>query len=89
MMSEDGDFKLMVGSVSKTTPSEKRDTDEKDQNSTDHQSIKSDKHQIASFHQDANRAETREYETHKKAIDISSQKPDIDKITYSKLSGKN
>ena len=54
----------------------------------DWSSMQSDIQQIASFHQGSNRAETREYEAFKMAIDKSSEKPDIDMITYSKLSGR-
>lgn len=43
---------------------------------------------IGSFHQDANRGETREHETPRMAIGISSEKPYIDNKTYSKLSGR-
>ena len=57
--------------------------------SADNSSMQSGLHQIASFHQDANRAETREHKAPKMILDISSEKPDIDKITYSKLSGRS
>ena len=88
MMSEDGDFELMFDGVSKTARPEIRESNEKDINSADHASIKSGMQKVASFHKGANRGETREYETPRMAIDISSQKPDIDNKTYSKLSGR-
>ena len=55
--------------------------------SADHVSYKSGTQQIASFHQAANRGETREYDPPKMDMDILSQKLGISNITYSKLSG--